>query len=158
MSRLELKIPPAVVMLVCGGLMWAVARRLPGLSVAGISIPQQLHFVLPKALLGLGALISIASLVSFSRARTTVDPTKPHASTSLVTSGVYRVSRNPIYLGMFLLLLAWGVKLSNLVSIALTAGFVLYMTRFQIRPEERALEERFGEAFIAYKRRVRRWL
>lgn len=153
MSRLELKIPPAVVMLVCGGLMWAAARWLPG-----IWIPEQVHTILPKALLGLGALISIASLVSFSRARTTVDPTKPHASTSLVTSGVYRISRNPIYLGMLLILLAWGVKLSNLASVALTIGFVLYMTRFQILPEERFLEEIFGDEFTAYKQRVRRWL
>jgi protein-S-isoprenylcysteine O-methyltransferase Ste14 len=83
---------------------------------------------------------------------------KPETSTSLVASGLYRWTRNPMYLGFLTVLLGLGVFLSNPLALAPIPLFVLYMTRFQIRPEEKALEARFGADFAAYKSRVRRWI
>lgn len=83
---------------------------------------------------------------------------RPDAASTLVTSGIYRVTRNPMYLGILFALLGWGLFLSNLGSLLFCGVFVLYMSRFQIQPEERALEVKFGVAFIMYKSRVRRWL
>lgn len=109
-------------------------------------------------LAGTGAFISVSAVVSFRKARTTVNPTAPEECSSLVISGVYKMTRNPMYLGLLIFLLAWGLFLSNLYSLVLSAGFVLYMNRLQIQPEERALEACFGAEFLAYKNRVRRWL
>jgi protein-S-isoprenylcysteine O-methyltransferase Ste14 len=84
---------------------------------------------------------------------------QPAQAASMVTSGVYRFTRNPMYLGMFCLLAAWAAWLGRLAPLlAGLPAFVLYMNRFQIRPEERALEQRFGAAFREYAARVRRWI
>jgi protein-S-isoprenylcysteine O-methyltransferase Ste14 len=96
--------------------------------------------------------------MSFRRAKTTVNPLKPETSAALVSTGVYSHTRNPMYLGMVLALFAWAVYLSSIWSLVGPAFFVLYITRFQIIPEERALDRLFGAPFAAYKTRVRRWL
>lgn len=105
-----------------------------------------------------GALICILGVGVFRRAKTTVNPMKPECASSLVSSGIYRRTRNPMYLGFLLILLGWAVYLSNAFAFACTAGFCLYLDRFQIRPEEQALESRFGQDFNDYKSRVRRWI
>ena len=105
-----------------------------------------------------GAAASIAGVAAFRRARTTVNPLKPDSASSLVDSGIYRLTRNPMYLGFALALLGWGIFLSNPLSLAMLFVFVGYMNRFQIVPEERALESLFGDAFKAYRSKVRRWL
>jgi protein-S-isoprenylcysteine O-methyltransferase Ste14 len=148
-----LKVPPVAVGLLIGALMWAAAWALPKL---GFALPGR--YVVAGSLALVGALVSILGVVSFRRARTTVNPMKPESSSALVVSGIYRVTRNPMYLGFLLILLGWGVYLSHALSIALVPAFVLYMDLFQIRPEERALEGRFGPEFVAYKSRVRRWI
>ena len=106
----------------------------------------------------LGVAVAIAGVASFRRAQTTVNPLKPESTSSLVVSGVYRVSRNPMYVGMLLVLLGWGVLLSNVLALPIVPGFVLYMNRFQIGPEETVLAELFGEEYATYRSRVRRWL
>ena len=83
---------------------------------------------------------------------------KPDASSSLVVSGVYARSRNPMYLGFLLVLVGWAVFLSNVLGFLLLPAFIFYMNRFQIEPEERALRSLFGQAFVTYKSRVRKWL
>jgi protein-S-isoprenylcysteine O-methyltransferase Ste14 len=83
---------------------------------------------------------------------------QPAAASSLVTGGIYRWTRNPMYLGMALALAGWGLYLGNFGALALVGLFVMYIDRYQIDPEERALTARFGDAFAAYRRRVRRWL
>jgi protein-S-isoprenylcysteine O-methyltransferase Ste14 len=105
-----------------------------------------------------GALVALAGVVAFRRQETTVNPLTPSESSSLVASGIYRFSRNPMYLGFVLALLGWAAFLGNWVSALLLPAFVAYMSRFQIQPEERALAERFGPEFIAYSQSVRRWL
>jgi protein-S-isoprenylcysteine O-methyltransferase Ste14 len=150
---LELKVPPVAVGILTAALMRAAAWAVPRL---GFTLPGRPYVAGGVALAG--ALVAILGVVSFKRAKTTVNPMKPESSSTLVVSGIYRVTRNPMYLGFLLILLGWGAWLSNALSIALVAAFVLYMDLFQIRPEERALESRFGPEFVAYKGRVRRWV
>jgi protein-S-isoprenylcysteine O-methyltransferase Ste14 len=96
--------------------------------------------------------------VSFWRARTTVNPINPAATSSLVIGGIYSLTRNPMYLGFLLALVGWATVLSNALAYLLLPAFIFYMNSFQIKPEERALASLFGEEFITYKSRVRRWL
>ena len=95
---------------------------------------------------------------SFKKAHTTVNPLNPEACSTLVDTGIYRYSRNPMYLALLLALAGWGIFLGNFYALVLTIAFVLYMNRFQIRPEEKALEALFGTGFLEYRRSVRRWL
>jgi len=97
-------------------------------------------------------------VVSFRKAKTSVNPITPDACSSLVVSGIYKKTRNPMYVGFLFFLIGWGLFLSNLFSLVLPAGFFLYMNRFQIQAEEQALESFFGAEYMAYKNRVRRWL
>ena len=112
---------------------------------------------LAVVLISAGFLIGIAGVVTFRRARTTVDPRKPRAS-SLVTWGVYALSRNPMYLGGLIMLLGWALFLSNALAFLFLPAYILYIDRFQIAPEERALTSLFGETYAAYQVRARRWL
>jgi protein-S-isoprenylcysteine O-methyltransferase Ste14 len=95
---------------------------------------------------------------SFRNAETTINPMKPESSSALVASGIYRWTRNPMYLGLLWILLGWGIYLSNAPAYLVLPGFVLYMNRFQIEPEERALTRIFGPAFAAYRAHVRKWI
>jgi protein-S-isoprenylcysteine O-methyltransferase Ste14 len=106
----------------------------------------------------LGIICSTLGVGSFRRARTTVNPLRPEAATALVVSGIYRVTRNPMYLGFLFLLLGELVWLGNPIAACVAPAFVVYLTRFQIRPEEAALRERFGLEYSKYAARVRRWL
>ena len=153
MRWLELKVPPLLVWLVFAGAMLGLARLAPGLSFA---LPATL--VLALALVALGVSVALAGVIAFRGERTTVNPLTPSASSSLVSTGVYRVSRNPMYLGFFLVLAGWAVYVSNAVAAVLLPAFVAYMTQYQIKPEERALLAKFGPEFAHYMARVRRWV
>jgi protein-S-isoprenylcysteine O-methyltransferase Ste14 len=109
-------------------------------------------------LASLGLVVGVSGMVSFWRAKTTMNPTKPAATSSLVMTGPFRFTRNPMYLSLFLYLLAWAVYLSNWLALLFLPVFVLYINQFQIKPEERALSSLFGPEYAAYKGRVRRWL
>jgi protein-S-isoprenylcysteine O-methyltransferase Ste14 len=106
----------------------------------------------------IGVTFCVAGVVSFKIAKTTVNPSKPDQASELVTSGVYRISRNPMYVGFAFILLGWGVWLTSMLAILTIVGFVTYLTQFQIIPEERALTTLFGQQFTDYKAKVRRWL
>lgn len=153
MQRLELKLPPVALALVIGFFMWLLSGFLPSL---GLTVPW-------RTMLGLtfyvaGTVIALAGLVEFLRRKTTINPVTPEAAAVIVTSGIYRFSRNPMYLGLLLVLIGWAVWLSHLMAFALLPLFVLYMNRFQIEPEERALSAKFGRSFTEYTRSVRRWV
>ena len=105
-----------------------------------------------------GVAFDLLGLFAFRASRTTANPLKPERATSLVTGGIYRVSRNPMYVGMAFLLLAWAVHLSALLPFVGPVVFVLYITRYQIQPEERVLKDIFGDSYLAYAARTRRWL
>lgn len=96
--------------------------------------------------------------IRFRRANTTVNPLKPQAASSLVTAGIYRYTRNPMYLGLLFLLVAWAVLLSSPFALLGPVAFVTYISRFQIVPEERVLAALFGAEYAAYQAGVRRWL
>lgn len=153
MRVLELRVPPLALVLITGCLMALGASAVPAASIA---IPAQQLFIFSFALLGTVA--STSGVLAFRRSGTTVNPLQPDRSSSLVASGIYTLSRNPMYLGFLMLLTAWGIYLSNAVALVFLPVFILYMNRFQIEPEERALTSRFGQEFVEYTRRVRRWL
>lgn len=153
MRALEHRIPPPIVALTFAAGMWAAAHWLPEFSAR---VPGQALAAVVVLVIGLG-LIAVA-VRKFVRARTTVDPLHPAAASALVTLGIFRHTRNPMYLGMAVILAAWALWLGNAAGALLVAAFVAYITRFQIVPEERAMRANFGEEFEAYARRVRRWL
>jgi len=152
MKVLENKIPPPIVGLLIAAAMWGLAR----ITAATLAVPDPVFAASAVALVGIG--FDIAGIVSFRLAKTTVNPLRPEKATALVTSGIYRITRNPMYVGMLLLLMAWAIYLNSPWALIGPLIFVLYMNRFQIGPEEKALEALFGDDFIDYKRRVRRWL
>jgi protein-S-isoprenylcysteine O-methyltransferase Ste14 len=153
MDALKLKIPPPVVALAMGALMWLIARVAPTLTFA---LPARRALADCVALAGIST--AIAGIVAFRQVRTTVNPLRPEKASSLVVFGIYKITRNPMYLGLLLVLLAWALILSNALAIIMLPAFMLYMNRFQIGPEETALASAFGDAFSQYTRRVRRWL
>ncbi|WP_418321032.1 methyltransferase family protein [Piscinibacter sakaiensis] len=149
---LELRVPPVAVVLLAAAAMWLLARLFPS---AALVLP--LRVVLAALFVVAGFAIALAGVVEFRRARTTVNPMTPEASSAIVSSGIYRHSRNPMYAGFLLALVGWAVFLANPVSLLGVALYVVYMNCFQIQPEERALQARFGEAYRGYMRSVRRW-
>jgi protein-S-isoprenylcysteine O-methyltransferase Ste14 len=153
MLNLEHRVPPPIVGLVIAFAMWLLAALPPVFPVA-----PWLRQAVSLALVVAGVTFDFLGLLAFLRQRTTVNPLRPESASSLVTGGVYRVTRNPMYVGMALLLTAWAVNLSSAWPFAGPVAFVLYMNRFQIESEERALRARFGEEWSAYAARVRRWL
>lgn len=153
MKALELAIPPPLVMLVIGLLMWLLSFTAPAFTTYSISSMSGAAVV---GLAGLG--VSMAGIITFRRAKTTSDPRKPADASTLVTSGIYRLTRNPMYLGVLLILIAWGLVLGNLLALICAFIFVPYINRYQILPEERLLEDKFVAAFTDYKAKVRRWI
>lgn len=149
---LQLKIPPPVVTLVFAGAVWLAHRT----GLGRFSLVGQ-GFV-AAALFGLGLAVAASGVVAFGRTHTTLSPTRPEGASRLVTGGVYRLTRNPMYLGMALWLAAWAVLLGSSSGFVFVPLFALYLNRFQIGPEEVVLRQRFGEAYRAYQARVRRWL
>ena len=155
MSALELKIPPPLVAAAVAGCMYAAAVLLPAPVLA---LPPGVRVGMALALAAVGAGFDVAGLLAFRKARTTVNPLTPHRSVAVVSTGVYRLTRNPMYLGLALILLGLAVYLASPWVLLGPLVFAAYITRFQIVPEERALQARFGAAYTAYRARVRRWL
>ena len=150
---LELKIPPLIVVLATAGLMWLVSRIAPRFV---FKFPAREIIAMCFALAGIVS--STLGFFSFKRAGTTVNPMKPDSSSALVNTGIYKLTRNPMYLGFLLTLFAWAIFLSNGLSFLCLPLFIFYMNRFQIEPEERALAAIFRQEFADYKTKVRRWI
>ncbi len=153
MINLEHKIPPPVIAVLAVAVMWAVSAYGPR-----VAIEADFKRVLIAVLVMIGIAFDVVGILAFRAARTTASPLKPERSSNLVTGGVYRITRNPMYVGLVFLLLAWAVHLSAVLSLVGIVLFIVYITRFQIQPEERALARNFGEQYSAYCARVRRWL
>ena len=150
---LELKVPPLALVVLAALLMWLGAVYFPELT---FRFPFQILVVWLISFLGF--LACTLGFVEFRRARTTLNPTKPGTSSSLVKTGIYRYSRNPMYLGFLLILTGWATGMGNVISFLALPVFVIYLNRFQIEPEERALGEIFADEFRAYCAEVRRWI
>lgn len=153
MGKLETKIPPVALFVLFIVAMNFINREF---LVFHLNLPLNgMVFLLCFVVSGV---IGIAGVYQFRRAQTTVNPVKVDGASSMVENGIFAYTRNPMYLGLFLLLLGFGYWQQNLLSIAFSFSFILYMNRFQILPEERALEAIFGAQYIDYKQRVRRWI
>jgi protein-S-isoprenylcysteine O-methyltransferase Ste14 len=152
-SALDAKVPPPVVMLLVGAAMAALARVSPSQSppVAGRAAAAMM-------IGATGLMIELAGIASFAHARTTADPTHPRSARALVVTGVYRFTRNPMYLGDLVMLIAWDVFLMSPAALLLPLVFVAYIRCFQIAPEEQAMSDLFGDRYREYVGRVRRWV
>jgi protein-S-isoprenylcysteine O-methyltransferase Ste14 len=153
MGALELKVPPVPLAAGFAAAMFGLSLLTPS---ANFVVPGSRIASLGLALLG--AALALAGVIAFRASKTTVNPLTPGASSTVVSTGVYRLSRNPMYLGFLLALAAWAVYLSNALAVLLLPAFVAYMNQFQIKPEERALLAKFGSRFSQYMATVRRWV
>ena len=153
MKFLELKVPPVLLVLIFAALMVFFSRVLPNLGLDyGL---RSFSFAFTTILSGV---ISLSGVWCFKVANTTVNPTKPESSSELVQSGIYKYTRNPMYLGFACFLFGLGLFLDNIFSLLLVFGFIIYMSLFQIKPEEEVLSKLFGNDFKKYKTNTRRWL
>lgn len=150
---IETKVPPPAVTAIAAIAMWGVSLIAPQ-----VEMPAGVRLAACAAIAVVGLVFGAAGIVSFRRARTTIHPERPEKASSLVHSGIYRVTRNPMYLGLALVLVAWAVFLSSAWALFGPLAFMLYMNRFQIAAEERALSRLFGVEYASYQARVRRWL
>jgi protein-S-isoprenylcysteine O-methyltransferase Ste14 len=153
MRWLETRVPPPVVMGLLGVAAYGAAHSLPIFSLES-PVLAPIGFVFLLAGLGLNLIPKFA----FKHAGTTVNPLRPAAATSLVTTGIFRYTRNPMYLGQAALLLAFAFYLANAIAFATVPAFVLFISRFQIGPEERSLSVRFPEPYAELCRQAPRWL
>ncbi len=152
MRALEHKIPPPVVAMLLGAAMWAAAR-----NAAALPVNAGLRIGIARVLAILGIAAAVLGELAFLKARTTTNPMKPERASSLVTGGVYRYTRNPMYLGLSAVLLGWAAYLAVPWAILGPLLFIGFITRFQIIPEERELRSKFGAEYAEYQRRVHRW-
>jgi protein-S-isoprenylcysteine O-methyltransferase Ste14 len=149
----KLRIPPPIVMLVAAASMWALHRWLP--LAHWIATPWNRLGGLAG---GAGVAIDVAAFRRFGQVRTTVNPMDPSKATRLVTDGVFRISRNPMYLGLLLLLIGWALWLGSASAWLIPPLFVLMITWLQIIPEEQVLSRLFGAQYLEYRQSVARWI
>ncbi|KAB2826394.1 methyltransferase family protein [Aliivibrio finisterrensis] len=153
LSKLELKIPPPLVMLLFMVTVFGFDKIMP----FDLFYLPWLTYVLVISLIALGGGVSLWGVKEFRDAKTTVNPLKPESSSSLVNSGIYQYTRNPMYLGFLLILLSSVVYTQQPLGLVSALGFVAYMNRFQIEPEEKILVKLFGDEFVDYMNKVKRW-
>ena len=154
LERLNLKVPPLALTAGAAVVMVGAAYAAEGTPI----VTPLLAWVGGSAFALVGIAIACLGVMVFRRVRTTVDPLHPERSARLVTVGVYRWTRNPMYLGFIMFLLGLAIALQSLVGLGLTAFTAFFLQRFQIQPEEHALSRRFGAEFEGYRSRVRRWI
>jgi len=147
------RIPPPIVALVTALLIWALAHWLP---LARFQFPMQALLALGLAMIG-GAL-DVTAALHFRSAKTTINPIAIQKASSLVTGGPFAFSRNPMYLGLALILSGLAIYEAGLASFIMIPLFMLYITTFQIKPEEQMMRNKFGADYAAYCARVRRWI
>lgn len=150
---MNLRIPPPLVALISALLMWGISSQLEALA---FRFPFQ--EIVAYGFVGLGAMIDIISVLAFRRAKTTVTPLAPEKASSLVVTGLYRFTRNPMYLGLLLILIGVALFLGSLANAVVLIAFMAYITAFQIKPEEERLAQVFGAQYLSYMQNVRRWI
>lgn len=150
---LKLKIPPPVYLLIFASLMYYLAKYMPVWPLFEAPFTQ-----LAYVFIALGIILDLSAVSQFFRSKTTVNPIKPSNTQTIVSTGMYRISRNPMYLGMLFLLTGWATHLAVLSPFLVLPLFIWVLTVQQIIPEETILEQKFGESYAHYKRQVRRWI
>lgn len=152
MRALELLIPPPIVALCVAFTMWSISSstELPSFELTRLPLATLLAVV--------GITFDLLGLSSFRKANTTINPMKPQKTSSVVSSGIYQVTRNPMYIGLFFILSGWAVFLWSWLALIGPFVFAFYISRFQIKPEEETLKQLFGTEYLNYQQKVRRWL
>ena len=145
------KIPPPIITLICGLGIYFSRPLFPKYNYISIDI-------IAASFLLLGIIILITAVLSFKRQSTTVSPLQPEKASYLVVSGIFKYSRNPMYLGMLLILISMTIKFNFVGGILIIFAFITFITKFQIIPEETALERLFGKEFTGYKKKTKRWI
>lgn len=153
MQSFELKLPPPVIAVLIAVTMWGTSFVDPLLEA-----PAWFRVSAAILLSLIGVAFNLSGVITFHRARTTINPRKPETASALVSVGIYRVTRNPMYVGLLCLLVAWATFLSSPWAWLGPPAFFFYVNRFQIMPEEKALSRLFGAEYDAYKAVTRRWL
>ncbi len=151
--KLDHKVPPPAVAALIAGTTWGMPAYEPVLPLS-----PEITQALVLLLVIVGVSFDLFGLLAFRQSKTTINPMSPDKTAALVTGGIYRFSRNPMYVGLVLLLTAWAIQLSMLWAFIGPVLFVIYINRFQIAPEERVMEAKFGDEYLVYKNKVRRWL
>ena len=153
MNALALKVPPVAQVIITAAAMYGVSKMVPALT---FSLNGSTALAVALGVMGLS--LGIMGVTQFRIAQTTPNPQALEKVSSLVTSGVYQYSRNPMYVGLVLILLGWAFYLSHFLAFVLLPIFILYITRFQIQPEERMMAQKFGKTYQDYLNKVRRWI
>ena len=146
-----MKIPPPILVLIL-----VISSFLSSKKIDVIHIPNQtLTSIL---ILLIGILILIIPISKFIKSKTTIDPIKFKKVNKLVTSGIYKYSRNPMYLGLLLIVISSSIFYLNIYSVTTPMIFYYWINRFQIKREEIFLTEKFGKEYLLYMTRTRRWI
>ncbi|MGF1543320.1 MAG: methyltransferase family protein [Parvularculaceae bacterium] len=157
-SGLALKIPPPMLAVLAGAAMYASARATPWGPVGGELVHADVRREAGLAFFAVGIAVGVGAVGQFLARGASVAPHAPAKTRTLVTGGLYRWSRNPMYLALGLCLAGYAARLGEPLALVCLAGFVAAANELQIKPEEAILEEKFGEAYRDYKRRTRRWI
>ena len=146
--NLDTKIPPPIVTIIILSIIYFFSLKDYNINNELISI----------FLLVLGILFILSAVIQFVKRKTTVNPTKPHKTTSLVISGTFKITRNPMYLGMLLIIMSYSFYKSSIISLVLIPLFIFYINKFQIEPEEYEMRKKFGKEYEEYCKKVDRWI
>jgi len=150
---MRLKIPPVLVFGVTALLMWVISNQI-SMEILEFSVNRWLVYSLGS----IGVILGILGVVQFSVSKTTVNPHKPENSSSVVKNGVYKYTRNPMYFGLLIVLIACAMYFGSGYSFLMIPIFIWYMNTYQIKPEEEILIQLFGDEYKEYQQKVRRWI
>ena len=146
--NLDTKIPPPIVTVLILAFINLFESKDYELNTEWISI----------IILLMGVFFIFSAVIQFIRRKTTVNPTKPHKTTSLVITGTFKLTRNPMYLGMLLIIISYAFYESSVISLILIPFFIFYINKFQIEPEEIEMRKKFGKEYEDYCKKVDRWI
>jgi len=150
---MRLKVPPVLVFGVTAFLMWIISEYLPK-AFLGFSTAMWVIYLVASV----GLFFGVLGVVQFASNKTTVNPHKPENSSSVVKNGVYKYTRNPMYLGLLIVLISCAIYFGSGYSLLMIPIFIWYMNTYQIKPEEEMLVQLFGDEYRGYKQKVRRWI
>ena len=151
MIDIKTRIPPPIVAITFGFLIKYTKNIFPVVEIKN-------KIILGSFMIISGLIIILSAIILFKKYKTTITPLKPSKATKLITDGIYKFSRNPMYLGLLLVLLGISIILNLIGGFFLIPLFILYLNLFQIIPEENAMVDLFKDEFLDYKKNVRRWI
>ena len=149
--HIETKIPPPLVALTFGFLINYTRDIFPKIEI-------RYEIIFGSFMIIVGLIIILSAIILFRKYQTSITPLNPSNATKLITDGIYKCSRNPMYLGLLLVLLGFSIILNLIGGFFLIPLFILYLNLFQIIPEENAMVDLFKDEFLEYKKKVRRWI